>query len=373
MAYDSLLMCKKCHSSLVVPKRITVKKLTVYVWARCSHCTKEVKFTLPLPQVQEWVDPIAQNFFRCPKCGVTGVVTREIAGGDFTKIILYCPSCQKAFTKAATTSVFSYLMASHVNQLRPQPAMPTYFIPMPQSLGAPVVPTATVPPQVGTGQPARPAPARPTSPAPQVAPISPVALSPGARQCTNCGTELTVNASFCRKCGVPVDVDVDKAPRCPFCGATLSEKAKVCPKCSSEVRCKECDSFLHANARFCIKCGKPVEREGEEIEFPKVTCHFCGAPLELDEKICPECSKPTVCPSCGSHLKSGIRFCNKCGENVSAITMVPMARSEEEEGANEELDENLDDIESTVKCPNCKAEMNAIYKFCTICGSHLDE
>ncbi|MHA1265652.1 MAG: double zinc ribbon domain-containing protein [Candidatus Helarchaeota archaeon] len=361
MAYDSLLICKKCHTSMVIPKRVTVRKLTVYVWARCSHCKKETKFTLPLPQVHEWVDPVARNFFRCPKCGVTGVITRKMQGGDFTKLRLYCPSCQRAFAKVATNSIFSYLMSSHYNQMKPQPQ---FLVPM-QAPGPQIIPPMSPPggAQGGTVPPA-------TAPAvhiPSPAATIPEQSSSYSHRCTNCNAVLTPNALFCRKCGVPVEAGVETAPRCPFCGATLSEKAVICPKCSSEVRCKNCNALLHTNARFCIKCGTPIKREGEEIEIPQITCHFCGAPLELDQKVCPECGKPTVCPNCGNHLKSGVKFCNKCGTNVSEITLAP---SEEEA---EEFDEDLESADNTIKCPECGAIMNAIYNFCTICGSKLEK
>lgn len=358
MAYDSLLMCKKCHSNLVIPKRITVKKLTVFVWARCSHCKKEVRFTLPLPQIHEWVDAIAGNFFRCPKCGVPGVVTRSITSGDFTKLRLHCSSCQKGFIKVATSSIYSYLMASNYNQMKPQATQPAYFVPMQQGSQAPSAPPA--------------APLPPTPPAPPVV-APPASPSPVAmKRCTNCNGPLTPSASFCRKCGVPVEQGADKAPRCPFCGATLSEKAKVCPKCSSEVRCQKCDALFYANARFCIKCGEPMSGKVEEVEAPKIACHFCGAALELNDKVCPECGKPVVCPNCGNHLKSGVRFCNKCGTNVSEITL-----TSPEAGYDEDLeDEDEEESEPPAKmivCPDCGAQMSEIYTFCTICGTKLDK
>jgi predicted amidophosphoribosyltransferase len=370
MAYESLLMCKKCHSNLVIPKRIVVKKLTVYVWARCAHCKKSVKFTLPLPQVHDWIDSIAQNFFKCPKCGVTGVVTRTVQSGDFTKGRLYCASCQKAFTKIAHSSVYSYLIASHLNQMKAravQQAMPQYYVPM-----------AQVPPMAPMAPPAQapPAPAVPPAP-PVVPPVAPPAPKRGkvSRRCTNCNAPLTPDAQFCRKCGVPIEPGVEKSPRCPFCGATLSAKAQVCPKCSSQVRCLKCDALLTPNARFCVKCGETLKREVEEVDAPILTCHFCGGALELDQKVCPECGKPVVCPNCGSHLKSGVRFCNKCGTNVSEITMTTPEPEEEEEAeeADEDLDEELETPAKMVNCQNCGASMSEIYTFCTICGTKLEK
>ncbi|MHA1359794.1 MAG: zinc-ribbon domain-containing protein [Candidatus Helarchaeota archaeon] len=364
MAYESLLLCKKCHSNLVVPKRIIVRKLTVFVWARCSHCKKAVKFTLPLPQVRDWVDLMAQNFFKCPKCGITGVITRTVQSGDFTKLRLYCSSCQKAFTKVAHSSVYNYLIASHVNQMKvrtPLQAVPQYYVPAMQ------FPAVKGPVQ------------RPFIP--NLPPVTPPVSTPAARsaskpsttskKCTNCNAPLSPDAVFCRKCGVPVEAGVDQAPRCPFCGATLSVKAQICPKCSSQVRCLKCDTLLSPNARFCIKCGEPLKREVEEVEAPILTCHFCGAALELDQKVCPECGKPVVCPNCGNHLKSGIRFCNNCGTNVCEITMMPPGPEDEEE-AEEIEDAGSEPSVKKIKCPECGAEMSETYTFCTICGTKLE-
>ncbi|HUX98287.1 MAG TPA: zinc ribbon domain-containing protein [Candidatus Deferrimicrobium sp.] len=356
MAYESLLVCKKCHSNLVIPKRIVVEKLTVFVWAKCSHCNKEVKFTLPLPQVHEWVDLLAESFFRCPKCAVSGVVTRTITSGDFTKLKLYCPSCQKAFTKVVNVSVFNYLMASNYNQRKPkaeQPAVPAYYVPMPPGM-----------------------PPAPPAPAPPVAPVKPAPpVAPSQKKCTNCNAPLTPDASFCRACGVPVESGTEKGPRCPFCGASISEKANKCPKCSSEVKCKKCGSLLFSNAKFCVKCGQVLKGEVEEIKTkPILTCHFCGAAIELEDKVCPECGKPTVCPNCGNHLKSGVRYCNKCGNNVSEITMETPAPQEEGLEEDEEAEEEPKGAPAkTVSCPNCGMAMSEIYTFCTNCGSHLEK
>ncbi|NVM31779.1 MAG: zinc ribbon domain-containing protein [Candidatus Helarchaeota archaeon] len=363
MAYESLLMCKKCHSNLVIPKRISVKKLTVYVWASCAHCKKQVRFTLPLPQVHEWVDAMAGNFFRCPKCGVAGVVTRSLTSGNFTKLKVYCPSCQKAFIKVAAPSVYSYLMASNYNQMKKPP---TYVVQMPSAPPTmPPAPPAPVAPPVAPPAPPLP-PATPPAP-----PVPPATTAPPMKKCTNCEAPLPPGVSFCRKCGVPVEAGA--TPRCPFCGATISEKAKVCPKCSSSVRCEKCDSLLFSKARFCVKCGEPIKGKVEEVEAPKVTCHFCGAPLELEQKVCPECGKPTVCPQCGNHLKSGVRFCNKCGMNVAEITLTTPERKEDEEEEEEEFDEDLEDVAKPLVCSQCGAHMNEEYTFCTICGTRLDQ
>ncbi len=374
MAYESLFICKKCHGNLVIPKRIVVKKLTVIVLAACSHCNKQVKFTLPLPQVHDWIDNLAENFFRCPKCGVTGVVTRTIQSGDFNKLRLYCSSCQKPYSKVTNASIYDYLMASHVNRVKSrgvQQAIPAYYVPMGQ---VPPAPPAQLAPAEPPTAPAKPlAPSAPPAPS---APKAPPFVPQTVKECSNCKSPLTPDALFCRKCGVPVEPGTEQAPRCPYCGATLSPKAQMCPKCSSKVRCDKCDALLSANARFCVKCGEPLKREAEYIEEPKLTCHFCGGALELEDKICPECGKPVKCPNCGNQLKSGVRFCNKCGSNVSEITMTSREPSitEEEE---EEFDENLEDETQTpavmIKCPECGAKMSEIYTFCTICGTKLEK
>ncbi|MHA1651065.1 MAG: double zinc ribbon domain-containing protein [Candidatus Helarchaeota archaeon] len=390
MAYESLLMCKKCHTNLVIPKRVVVKKLTVYVWAKCAHCRKNVRFTVPLPQVHEWVDAMAENFFRCPKCGVTGVVTRTIQSGDFTKLKLYCSSCQKAFIKVANSSIYSYLMASHYNRMKiksipqgvgafyiPSTPMPpispaSMASPMPTVTGNPSALNSSVPTPPTPPAPPAPPHLRPPAPPPGGPPAPPIG-DRGPKICTNCHAPLPPHAAFCRKCGVPVEEGVEHAPRCPFCGATLSPSAQICPKCSSEVRCLKCDSLLTANARYCVKCGEPIKGKVEEVEAPVLTCHFCGAALELDQKVCHECGKPVVCPNCGNHLKSGIRFCNKCGTNVSEITMTTPEFAAEEEEELEENDEGPETPAKTIKCQNCGATMSEIYTFCTICGTKLEK
>ncbi|MDD1778744.1 MAG: zinc ribbon domain-containing protein, partial [Candidatus Helarchaeota archaeon] len=300
-----------------------------------------------------------------PKCGVTGVVNRTISDGDFTKIRLYCPSCQRSFMKVANSSVYNYLMASHYNQMKPKVMQPT------AQVFYPSVPSPTMPAYISPPQAAAPVPSMPLPPAPPVPPSPPM-----TKTCSNCKAPLPKDAVFCRKCGVPVEPGLDRAPRCPFCGATISATARTCPKCSSDLRCTKCNALLSPAAKFCVKCVEVIKGKVEEVKAPKFKCHFCGEGIDENQKVCPACGKPTVCPHCSAILKSSVKFCNKCGANVSEITLAAP------EPETEEFEEDLENIEEgekegekveakTVTCPKCNISMSGIYNFCTNCGTEL--
>jgi predicted amidophosphoribosyltransferase len=115
--------------------------------------------------------------------------------------------------------------------------------------------------------------------------------------CTQCGSQLKVNKSFCTVCGAKVKVAAAQSlPRtplsvplpCPKCGATVPAGKRFCTRCGdsrrpsaesraslaakrasvAEVNCASCGASLPAGKRFCTACGNPVETKPADPFLP---------------------------------------------------------------------------------------------------------
>lgn len=64
-----------------------------------------------------------------------------------------------------------------------------------------------------------------------------------------------------------------------------------------------------------------------------------------------------TCPSCGDDLDKGQKFCDKCGANVEAVTVIP-----ENQPAKETIGKS---------CTACGAAAEETQKFCEKCGAKL--
>lgn len=69
-------------------------------------------------------------------------------------------------------------------------------------------------------------------------------------------------------------------------------------------------------------------------------------------EIKPSPAGTSPCTNCGSEMRSGLKFCTKCGNVLESIP---------------------EPIPQTPKCPNCDAEVRDDLKFCTKCGAKLKE
>ncbi len=69
------------------------------------------------------------------------------------------------------------------------------------------------------------------------------------RFCSQCGTELTPGAKFCRNCGAPVKNAEPEKPKCPGCGAEIDPTR---------------------NSKFCRQCGYKLVEETPVQSLPEV-------------------------------------------------------------------------------------------------------
>ncbi len=87
-------------------------------------------------------------------------------------------------------------------------------------------------------------------------------------------------------------------------GAAMSST----PAVEKKEKCPSCGTAVKEGAKFCPECGKPMQS----------LCPACGKPVKEGAKFCSECgeSLQPVCPKCGANLNAGAKFCPECGERL---------------------------------------------------------
>ena len=78
------------------------------------------------------------------------------------------------------------------------------------------------------------------------------------------------------------------------------------------------------------------------------------------------------CTVCGSHLEPGAKFCTNCGTKVEVVTAAPVTPSIVNN--NPVGQTPVDTAAATTKvCPTCGKEIAIDAKFCTGCGSRIED
>ena len=213
----------------------------------------------------------------------------------------------------------------------------------------------------------------------------------GMVSCPNCGAQISANSGFCNVCGSKIEKQVSPAPQ-PGAG-------KICPKCQKTVE---------ADALFCTFCGnqfeaqpaapayeepaapayeEPVTPAYEEpaapvyeepaapayeesaapayeepaapaYEEPAAPVYEEPAAPAYEEVHIPEVTVPT-CVKCGAVLEEGQKFCTVCGTKVEEEPAAPVY---EEPAAPVQHMQSL-------TCRSCGAALEEGQKFCTKCGT----
>ena len=205
----------------------------------------------------------------------------------------------------------------------------------------------------------------------------------GMVSCPNCGAQIPANSGFCNACGSKIEKQVPPAPQ-PGAG-------KICPKCQKTVE---------ADALFCTFCGNQFEAQPaapayeepaapayeepatpayeepaapayeesaapayEEpaapvYEEPAAPVYEEPAAPAYEEVHIPEVTVPT-CVKCGAVLEEGQKFCTVCGTKVEEEPAAPVY---EEPAAPVQHMQSL-------TCRSCGAALEEGQKFCTKCGT----
>ena len=199
----------------------------------------------------------------------------------------------------------------------------------------------------------------------------------GMVSCPNCGAQISSNSGFCNVCGSKIEKQVSPAPQ-PGAG-------KICPKCQKTVE---------ADALFCTFCGNQFEAQPaapayeepaapayEEpaapvYEEPAAPVYEEPAAPAYEEVHIPEVTVPT-CVKCGAVLEEGQKFCTVCGTKVEEEPAAPVYEEPAAPAYEEPVTPPYEEVhipEVTVPtCVKCGAVLEEGQKFCTVCGTKVGE
>ena len=199
----------------------------------------------------------------------------------------------------------------------------------------------------------------------------------GMVSCPNCGAQIPANSGFCNACGSKIEKQVPPAPQ-PGAG-------KICPKCQKTVE---------ADALFCTFCGNQFEAQPaapayeepaapayEEpaapvYEEPAAPVYEEPAAPAYEEVHIPEVTVPT-CVKCGAVLEEGQKFCTVCGTKVEEEPAAPVYEEPAAPAYEEPVTPPYEEVhipEVTVPtCVKCGAVLEEGQKFCTVCGTKVGE
>jgi RNA polymerase subunit RPABC4/transcription elongation factor Spt4 len=180
-------------------------------------------------------------------------------------------------------------------------------------------------------------------------------------------------------------VDGKELITCSECGTMVTEDASFCPHCGEyfegeEFRCPGCDTKLREKDSSCPKCGRIFEDKTEKKSDTKTKKN---AGKRTGKLFCSECSavideNDTSCPGCGlefkekTHKEDGKKYKSMDEEIPNGKKEFAHKLTEEEEAEVQEKKENLDESEDVYMCSICGATVGESSKKCPKCGTELE-
>jgi len=183
--------------------------------------------------------------------------------------------------------------------------------------------------------------------------------------------------------GRTTSVNGENIITCSECGAQVTGEATFCPHCGEyfeeeEFQCPNCKTILSEDDKSCPKCGKVFEKEPEDKDKNKMQKKKSYEPEKL---FCSECggvvkASETRCPGCGllfetDGLKAGVK--KKKEKQIQSDKLKKKARkitkAQEESRKRKDEDSVADEL---YMCSICGAEIKGDLKKCPKCGTEFE-
>lgn len=210
-------------------------------------------------------------------------------------------------------------------------------------------------------------------------------LAKGFVPCSNCGSDVSVNSTFCANCGTRVTI-----PK--LINADVPEGKKKCVKCGS---------IENADTKFCSSCGTKMPEEtasAAAVEEPKQesrVCPKCGITMPIEMKFCSSCGtklddeqpkseeKPAevieIAEPVAATAPAEEAVASDAAPDVSEAPVETSAPVEEAPVAEETIETaSAEDAheeaasanaDNTLKCSACGSELTEGSRFCMECGT----
>ena len=255
----------------------------------------------------------------------------------------------------------------------------------------------------------------------------------GMVSCPNCGAQISANSGFCNVCGSKIEKQVSPAPQpgagkiCPKCQKTVEADALFCTFCGNQFEAQPAapayeepaapayeepatpayeepaaPAYEESAAPAYEEPAAPVYEEpaapvyeepaapayeesaapayeepaAPAYEEPAAPVYEEPAAPAYEEVHIPEVTVPT-CVKCGAVLEEGQKFCTVCGTKVEEEPAAPVYEEPAAPAYEEPVTPPYEEVhipEVTVPtCVKCGAVLEEGQKFCTVCGTKVGE
>ncbi|MHA1129339.1 MAG: zinc-ribbon domain-containing protein [Candidatus Helarchaeota archaeon] len=233
-------ICRKCQTPLSINKILVSKKGFAIFEVRCQkkHTGKR---KLNMAQQNEWMPTVIKHLYLCPRCNSNLTDIKQKTEGDRTILVLNCPTHGK-IKKVISTS-FWYAMDALRKQISARPAYPAGY---PGPYGQQYPPGAYPSPYPQPGYPPQQTPGTPFAPPPGTIPNTPPGtyppaspppetISPPALEVTP-PSNAPPSSAQSNRIELPSSGDsLGAGDICPACGEPISPGAKFCTNCGTEL------------------------------------------------------------------------------------------------------------------------------------------